>query len=78
MKFIGQKVNVSFTASLGDEEILVKNPSKGTKSTQDYLSLLDKNTLSKLINIYKPDFEMFQYSPEGYYWNKYTLDIVKV
>ena len=69
MKFIGQMVNVSFTASLGDDEILVKNPSKGTKSTQDYLSLLDKNTLSKLINIYKPDFEMFQYSSEGYYWN---------
>ena len=67
MKFIGQMVNVSFTASLGDDEILVKNPSKGTKSTQDYLSLLDKKTLSKLINIYKPDFEMFQYSPEGYY-----------
>ena len=67
MKFIGQMVNVSFTASLGDDEILVKNPSKGTKSTQDYLSLLDKKTLSKLISIYKPDFEMFQYSPEGYY-----------
>ena len=44
--------------------IPVKNPSRGQKSTQDYLSLLDKKTLSDLIEMYKPDFEMFQYTPE--------------
>ena len=47
--------------------ISVKNPSKGDKSTRDYLSLLDKKTFKKIIKIYQPDFEMFQYSPEGYY-----------
>ena len=44
----------------------MKNRSKGEKSTQDYLSQLDKKTLKKLIKVYQPDFEMFQYSPEVY------------
>ena len=77
MKFIGQMANVSFAATLGDDFFLnqwklskyyiwfsVKNQRQGDKSTRDYLSLLDDKTLSELINVYQPDFEMFQYSPE--------------
>ena len=80
MNFIGQMANITFTSSLGDNVlffeiitnyknilILVKNPSKGDRSTFDYLSQLDKKTLKKIIKMYEPDFEMFQYSPDGYY-----------
>jgi len=58
MKFIGQVANLNFTTSI------VKNQHKREKSTRDYLSLLDNKTLSQLIKVYQPDFEMFQYSPE--------------
>ena len=80
MNFIGQMANVTFTSSLGDYVffwnyhyyknilIVVKNPTKGDRSTFDYLSQLDKKTLKKIIKMYEPDFEMFQYSPDGYYW----------
>ena len=75
MKFIGQMANVSFSTTLGDDVlqllefknfhniwISVKNNRQGEKSTRDYLSLLDNKTLSQLIKVYQPDFEMFQYS----------------
>ena len=50
-----------------------RNRSRGEKSSSDqakeYLSTLDNKTLSDLIEVYRVDFEMFQYSTEGYYSN---------
>ena len=43
------------------------NPTKGERSTKDYLSLLDKKTLADFLKVYQPDLEMFQYSLKGYY-----------
>ena len=47
------------------------NRVKGEKSTselaREYLSRIDHKTFRDLIEVYRVDFEMFQYSPEGYY-----------
>ena len=54
-----------------DCSILEKNRSKGEKSTsevaKEYLSRIDNKTLTDLLEVYRVDFEMFQYSPKGYY-----------
>ena len=51
--------------------ITVKNPSQratsSSEQTRQYLRRLDNKTIIELIEVYKIDFEMFQYSPEGYY-----------
>ena len=47
--------------------VSVRNPTRGEKSSKDYLSLLDEKTLADLIKVYQPDFKMFQYSMEDYY-----------
>ena len=47
--------------------VSVFNPTIGEKTTQDYLSQLNKTTLADLVKVYQPDFEMFQYSTEGFY-----------
>ena len=49
----------------------VMNRGKGDRSTselaKEYLSRIDQKTFTDLIEVYRVDFEMFQYSPEGYY-----------
>ena len=49
----------------------VMNRGKGEKSTselaREYLTRIDSKTISDLIEVYRVDFEMFQYSPEGYF-----------
>ena len=51
-------------------QYLVKNPSQRATSSSDltrqYLGKLDNKTITDLIEVYKIDFEMFQYSPKGY------------
>ena len=51
--------------------LLVMNRGKGDRSTselaKEYLSRIDQKTFTDLIEVYRVDFEMFQYSPEGYY-----------
>ena len=52
------------------KNFLERNRSRGEKSSSDqakeYLSSLDNKTLTDLIEVYRVDFEMFQYSAEGY------------
>ena len=46
--------------------VSVKNQNQRDKSTGEYLSQLDKKTLRDLIEVYRKDFEMFQYNIEEY------------
>ena len=81
MKFIGQMARVKFITSLGEDNVLqlkdfdvwflflvvsVKNQNQRDRSTGEYLSQLDKKTRTALIEVYKKDFEMFQYNIEEY------------
>ena len=65
MRYIGQMAGVNLTSQT------VKNPSSGGTSslelTRKYFSRLDKKAVRELERVYRVDFEMFQYSPEGYY-----------
>jgi len=65
MKFVGQMSGVNLTSQT------VENPSKGPsssmKQSREYLSRLDSQARAELYQVYKVDFEMFQYSPDGYY-----------
>ena len=49
-----------------------ENRGRGDKSTselaREYLSRIDQKTFTDLIEVFRVDFEMFQYSPEGYYY----------
>jgi len=62
-KYIGRLANVNFTT-------LEKHVSSGgsTKSlSEKYFSQLDLETVVKLYQVYKVDFQMFGYSPDKYY-----------
>ena len=65
MKYIGQMAEAKLKSST------VENPSHGVTSSsqqaREYLSRLDDETFAGLMEVYKIDFEMFLYSPEGYY-----------
>ena len=65
MRYIGQMAGVNLTSKT------VKNPSSGGTSslelTRKYFSRLDEKAVRELERVYRLDFEMFQYSPEGYY-----------
>ena len=82
MRFIGQLASTNLTAATGlivfwnfwlefYGDFIVKNPSQRANSsserTRQYLRKLDNKTMMELIEVYQIDFEMFQYSPEGYY-----------
>ena len=41
------------------------------EQAREYLSSLDNRTLTDLIEVYRLDFEMFQYSTEEYYFNNW-------
>ena len=82
MRFIGQLASTNLTAATGlivswnfwsefYGDFIVKNPSQRANSsserTRQYLRRLDNKTMMELIEVYQIDFEMFKYSPEGYY-----------
>lgn len=58
-KYIGLLSNIKF----GDIEEHVETGNKIQNLTQKYFSQLDNGTIEKLYNLYKVDFEMFNYTP---------------
>ena len=62
-KFVSQLFGLEF------EELQTHQSAGGstTKVSQDYFSMLDENTVERLYNFYKIDFEMFGYSFQEYW-----------
>ena len=79
MRYIGQMAGVNLTSQTGDDIwgervplilIVVKNPSSGRTSSSDltrrYFSSLDEKAVRDLEEVYKVDFEMFNYTMDKY------------
>ena len=69
----GILIACNFKNVLTHEKLVISEKNRGRveKSTselaREYLSRIDQKTFTDLIEVYRVDFEMFQYSPEGYY-----------
>ena len=62
-KFYGQLIGVNF-----DQVNANNSTGKGTDDlSKEYFSTLDTETVVKLYNLLKVDFEMFGYSPDKYF-----------
>ena len=61
--FIGQMAGVHF------EKVGILNPSSGETSelAMEYFSLIHKEDVERLYELYKFDFEMFDYDPDIYF-----------
>ena len=61
-KFVSQLFGLEF------EELQTHQSAGGStkKVSKDYFSMLDENTVERLYNFYKIDFEMFGYSFQEY------------
>ena len=68
-KYIGHMANVTFQ-NIGRTESIQLNKSGGGSTNElarKYFSELDIDSTKKLYELYKVDFEMFNYSPEEYF-----------
>ena len=63
LHFIGQMAGVQF------DKVVALNPSSGETSelAMEYFSLIHKEDVERLYELYKFDFEMFDYDPDIYF-----------
>ena len=88
-KFIGRLANIDFKPISSKWILLIwlhsiiteTHTSSGgstRKQAKDYFSQLSRDTVKRLYNLYKADFELFEYSPEMYYNYAYNNDFWKL